>query len=60
MLSWLRNRREATGSVAEDASRIVPKSSDQGEPPAHPDPIAELVRIVGEPHADDPADSRSA
>ena len=32
-------------SVAETTSRIVPKSSDQGEPPAHPDPIAELVRI---------------
>ena len=42
----------ATGA----ASCIVPKSSDQGEPPAHPDPIAELVRIVGEPHADDPAE----
>ncbi len=60
MFKWLRNRREATRSVAEDANRILAKSRDQSEPPSDPDPIAEFVRIVGEAHAVDPADSRSA
>ena len=39
--------------IDEDANRILAKPSNWSEPPFEPDPIAELVRIVGEAH-DDP------
>ena len=56
MFKWLRGLREATKPIAKDANRIAAKSSERGEPPPDPDPIKELVRIVGEAHAVDPAD----
>jgi hypothetical protein len=40
--------REATRTVAVDAHRIVAKSTERGELPTDPDPIEELLRIVGE------------
>jgi hypothetical protein len=54
MFKWLRRQRSATKPVTADAYRIVAKSGNQTEPPSDPDPIEELVRIVGESHADDP------
>ena len=60
VFEWLRLRSRTTQRVAEDADRIVARSADCSEPPSDPDPIAEFVRIVGEAHAVDPADSRSA
>jgi len=60
MFKWLGRRRETTRRVAGDTDRIVARSADWSEPPSDPDPIAEFVRIVGEAHAVDPADSRSA
>ena len=53
MFKWLRTRREATRRVVEDANLIV-VSTTGGEPPSDPNPIAKLVRIVGESHIDDP------
>ena len=47
MFKWLRWLREETRRIAEDANRIVAKSSERGEPPCDLDPIEELVRIVG-------------
>ena len=47
MLKWLRRRREARRRAVEDAARLA-KRSDQSEPRSDPDPIEELVRIVGE------------
>src|SRR5271166_2051059 len=55
MIKWLRTRRETARSGAKDANRIQAKSSERGNPPSDPDPIAEFVRIVGEAHAVDPA-----
>jgi hypothetical protein len=46
MLKWLRRRREARRRVVEDTARLA-KRSDEGEPRSDPDPIEELVRIVG-------------
>ncbi len=60
MFKWLRGLREATKPIAKAANRIAAKSSERGELPPDADPIKELVRIVGEAHAVDPADSRSA
>ena len=54
MLKWLRGLREKTKPIAEDANRIVAKPSERSEPSCDPDPIVELVRIVGEAHLDDP------
>ena len=57
MFKWLRWRRQTTlgaEGVEEHANRIVAKSIDRVEPPSDLDPIAELVRIVGESHLDDP------
>jgi hypothetical protein len=55
MFKWLHWRRKAmTHSVAEEADRIVTKLSNRGETPSAPDPIAEVVRNVGETHADEP------
>ena len=48
MFKLLRWRREAIGREDEDANSIVRKSNDLGEQSFEPDPIAELVRIVGE------------
>ena len=48
MFKWLRGLRDETKRIAEDANRIVVKSSERSEPPSDLDPIAELVRIVGE------------
>lgn len=51
MFGWFRRRREARRSVDETTRRLV-KSIDAVEPPPDPDPIEELVRVVGEsdPH----------
>jgi hypothetical protein len=54
MLKWLRRRREARWRVAEDTARLA-KRSDEGELRSDPDPIEELVRIVGE---SDPGERR--
>jgi len=54
MFKWLRRRRARARNVAEDADRIVARSGDWSELPSDPDPIAELVRILGESHVDDP------
>jgi hypothetical protein len=50
VLKWLRRRREARRRVVEDAAQLA-KRSDEGEPRSDPDPIEELVRIVGESDA---------
>jgi hypothetical protein len=47
MVKWLRWLREETRPTAEDANRIVAKSSEQGKRPCYLDPIEELVRTVG-------------
>lgn len=47
VLKWLRRRREARRRVVEGTTRLA-KRSDEGEPRSDPDPIEELVRIVGE------------
>ena len=44
---WLRSRRRAERSVDETTRRLV-KSIGADEPSLGPDPIEELVRIVGE------------
>jgi hypothetical protein len=54
MLRWLRRRREARRRVVEDANRLR-KPAGQSEQPSGPDPIEELVRIVGE---SDPGERR--
>jgi hypothetical protein len=54
MFKWLRRLRKTARRVIEDADRIVTKSIERGEPPSDNDPIAELVRIVGGSHVDDP------
>ncbi len=59
MFKWLRGLREVTKPIAEDANRIVAKSSERREPPCDVDPIEELVRIVGEAH-DDPRSRNDA
>ena len=47
MFKWLRQRREARQREAVDANRLT-KPSNQGEPLSAPDPIEELMRVVGE------------
>jgi hypothetical protein len=47
LFGWLRSRRRAERSVDETTRRLV-KSSGADEPSLGPDPIEELVRIVGE------------
>jgi hypothetical protein len=59
MFKWMRTRHKATPSIAENADRLA-KSSDQGETPSDPDPIEELVRIVGETHVVDAHPRRHA
>ena len=58
MFKWLHWRRESTRSVAEDAYRIVAKSTERGGLPTDPDPIEELLRIVGDTNADGPSPRR--
>jgi hypothetical protein len=53
LFKWLRRRREAARRNAEDAERLR-KRNDDGESAPNPDPLEELVRIVGETHVDDP------
>ena len=50
MLKRLRRRREAARPDAEDAERLR-KRNDDGESASNPDPLEELVRIVGESNA---------
>ena len=50
VLKWLRRRREARRRAVEDTARLA-KRSDEGELRSDPDPIEELVRIVGESDA---------
>ena len=52
-LKWQRRQRDATRAVSDDANRAVAKLGDRGEPLPELDPIAELVRILGEPHEND-------
>ena len=59
MFKWPRGFREKAKPIAQDANRIVSKSSEQGEPPCAVDPIEELVRIVGQTH-DDPRSRNDA
>ena len=47
LFGWLRSRRRAERSVDETTRRLV-KSIGADEPPLDPDPIEELVRLVGE------------
>jgi hypothetical protein len=47
LFGWLRSRREAKRSVDEATRRLV-KLIDADEPPPEPDPVEELVRLVGE------------
>ncbi len=47
MFDWLRRRCEAARRDAKDANRLR-KRSDLAELPADPDPLDELMRIVGE------------
>ena len=57
MFGWFRRRREARRSVDETMRHLV-KSIDAVEPPPDPDPIEELVRIVGEADPRPWADAR--
>jgi hypothetical protein len=47
LFGWFRSRGEGRRSVDETTRHLV-KSIDAVEPPPDPDPIEELVRIVGE------------
>jgi hypothetical protein len=47
LFGWLPSRRRADRSVDETTRRLV-KSIGADEPPLDPDPIEELVRLVGE------------
>jgi hypothetical protein len=58
MFKWLRRRREAALRDAEYAERLR-KRNDNGESESNPDPLEELVRIVGEAHVDDPRNRRA-
>jgi hypothetical protein len=46
MFKWLRGLREQKKPIAEDANRIVAKSSECSEPLRDVDPIEELVRSI--------------
>ncbi len=50
MFKRLRRRCETGRRIAEDAKRLT-KANGHGEPLSGPDPIEELVRIVGESEA---------
>jgi hypothetical protein len=50
MFKWLRQRREAARRDEGDAERLR-KRNDDGESASNPDPLEELVRIVGESDA---------
>jgi hypothetical protein len=50
MFKWLRRRREAARRDDEDAEWLR-KRGDDGESASDPDPLEELVRIVGESDA---------
>ena len=58
LFGWLRSRRRAERSVDETTRRLV-KSIGADEPPLDPDPIEELVRIVGESDPRPGGDARS-
>jgi hypothetical protein len=59
MFKWLRRRREAARRDAEDAERLRKRNHD-GESASNPDPLEELVRIVGESPADNRRPQSSA
>jgi hypothetical protein len=48
LFKWLRTRLRARRIAAEDPDRVLARRGDHGEARDDLDPIAELVRIIGE------------